>query len=308
MVNREPAEGRRHDKDSLSLPTAGGVPGKLRERIRRIQLARIIEGGAIGVALWCILFAVELLPGILFDTPGVLLFGVAGAVAQASRVRRGLVVILVLAAAMVVVVTQTPLSNALAASWVREDQFPDSGVTAVVALSAGLNPNRTINSEALDHLINGLELVRARKANVLVTTTVEEQFPNGVVKSTMDQSRIISLFGGDTKWISTSDVKSTREEALRSAERLLPTGIRRIAVVASPMHTRRACSAFEAVGFEVTCVPARIRSTGGQDPGPWPADRLKVFGDWVYEVAATARYRAHGWLGVPPRERPRRAQ
>ena len=308
MVNREPAEGHQHDRDSLSLKTGAGVFGKLRRLIHRLPLARIIEGGAIGVALWCILFAVDLLPGILSDTPGVLLFGIAGAVAQASRARRGLVVILVLAAAMVVVVTQTPLSNALAANWVREDQFPDSGLSAVVALSAGLNPNRTINSEALDHLISGLELVRARKANVLVTTTVEERFPTGVVKSTMDQSRIISLFGGDTKWISTSDVKSTREEALQSAELLLPRGIRRIAVVASPMHTRRACSAFEAVGFQVTCVPARIRSAGGQDPGPWPADRLKVFGDWVYEVAATARYRASGWLGSPPRERTGRAQ
>lgn len=306
-MNREPAEGHRHDKDALSLPTAAGVPGKLRELTRRVRLARIIEGGAIGVALWCILFAVELLPGILSDTPGVLLFGIAGAVAQASRVRRGLVVILVLAAAMVVVVTQTPLSNAIAATWVREDQLPDSGLSAVVALSAGLNPNRTINSEALDHLINGLELVRGGKANVLVTTTVEERFPTGVVNSTMDQSRIISLFGGGTKWISTSDVKSTREEALKSAELLLPGGIRRIAVVASPMHTRRACSAFEAVGFQVTCVPARIRSAGGQDPGPWPADRLKVFGDWVYEVAATARYRASGWLGSPSPERAGRA-
>ena len=307
-MNRQPAEGRRHDKDSLSLPTAAGVPGKLRELIRRVRLARIIEGGAIGVALWCILFAVELLPGILSDTPGVLLFGLVGAAAQASRVRRGLLVILVLAAAMVVVVTQTPLSNILAARWVRADQFPDSGVSAVVALSAGLNPNGTISSEALDHLINGLELVRAGKANELVTTTNEERFPSGVVRSTIDQSRIISLVGGDTKWISTSGVKSTRDEALRSAERLLPAGVRRIAVVASPMHTRRACSAFEAVGFEVTCVPARIRSAGGQDPGPWPADRLKVFGDWVYEVAATARYRARGWLGSGPRERAARPQ
>jgi len=307
-VNRQPAEGLRHDKDSLSLPTAAGVPGKLRELIRRVRLARIIEGGAIGVALWCILFAVELLPGILSDTPGVLLFGLVGAAAQASRVRRGLLVILVLAAAMVVVVTQTPLSNILAARWVRADRFPDSGVSAVVALSAGLNPNGTISSEALDHLINGLELVRAGKANELVTTTNEERFPSGVVRSTIDQSRIISLVGGDTKWISTSGVKSTRDEALMSAERLLPTGIRRIAVVASPMHTRRACSAFEAVGFEVTCVPARIRSPGGQDPGPWPADRLKVFGDWVYEVAATARYRARGWLGSTPPEREARPQ
>ena len=269
-------------------------------------MARIIEGGAIGVALWCVLLAFQLLPGVLADTPGVLLFGTAGAVAQASRLRRGLVVILILAAAVVVVVTETSLSNVIAAKWVREDQFPASGVSAVVVLSAGLNPNNTINSEALDHLINGLELLRARKANVLVTTTVEQRFPTGLIKSTLDQSRIVSLFGADSQWIRTAPGKSTRDEALRSAQLLLPQGMRRIAVVASPMHTRRACSAFEAVGFEVTCIPARIRSPGGRDPGPWPADRLKVFGDWVYEVAATARYRADKWLGPPRLPRPGR--
>lgn len=253
------------------------------------------------------MFAFQLLPGVLADTPGVLLFGTAGAVAHASRLRRGLLAILILAGALVVVVTETSLSNAIAATWVREDQFPDSGVAAVVVLSAGLNPNGTINSEGLDHLINGLELLRAHKANVLVTTTVEERFPSGLVKSTLDQSRIISLFGADSQWIRTAPGESTRDEALRSAQLLLPQGMRRIAVVASPMHTRRACSAFEAVGFEVTCVPARIRSPGGRDPGPWPADRLKVFGDWVYEVAATARYRADEWVSPPRTPRPRRA-
>jgi DUF218 domain. len=269
-------------------------------------VARIIEGGAIGVALWCVLLACQLLPGVLADTPGVLLFGTAGAVAQASPVRRGLAGILILAAAIVVVVTETSLSNVIAAKWVREDQFPASGVSAVVVLSAGLNPNNTINSEALDHLINGLELLHARKANVLVTTTVEQRFSTGLIKSTLDQSRIVSLFGADSQWIRTGPGKSTRDEALRSAQLLLPQGMRRIAVVASPMHTRRACSAFEAVGFEVTCTPARMRSPGGRDPGPWPADRLKVFGDWVYEVAATARYRAKNWLSPPRTPQPGR--
>lgn len=273
------------------------MPRKLRELIRRVPVAWIVEGGAIGVALWCILFAFQLLPGILADTPGVLLFGTAGALAQASRFRRGLLVILIVAAVVVIVVTETSLSNVIASKWVREDQLPDMGVSAVVVLSAGLNQNGTINSEGLDHLIDGLELLRARRAKVLVTTTVEEPFPTGLVKSTLDQARIVSLFGADSQWIRTAAGKSTRDEALHSAQLLLPQGMRQIAVVASPMHTRRACSAFEAVGFEVSCVPARIRSPGGRDPGPWPADRLKVFGDWVYELAATGMYRAQGWLG-----------
>ena len=280
---------------------------KLRELIRRVPVARIVEGGAFGVALWCILFAFQLLPGILADTQGVQIFATAGAVAKSTRLHRGLSVILILAAAMVVIVTETPLSNVIAARWVRKDIIPDSGVAAVVVLSAGLNPNGTINSEGLDHLINGLELLRAHKARVVVSTTVEERFPTGLINSAIDQSRIVGLFGADSQWIHTAPGKSTREEAVRSADLLLSQGMRRIAVVASPMHTRRACSAFEAVGFEVTCVPSRLRSPGGENPGPWPDDRLKVFGEWVYEVAAMAKYRAAGWVGPPLTPPPLRA-
>lgn len=297
----------RHDKPSLSLPTVTESSEKARESTRRVSLTRIIEGGAVGVALWCILFAFQLLPGFTADTWGVLLFGFAGIAAGITRLRRALWVALALAAAVVVLVTQTSLSNALASHWVRQDQFPDSPVAAVVVLSAGLNANGTINSEAADHLIAGLEMVRAGKARVLVTTTIRQDFPNGAVSSTTDQSRIVSLFGENGRWMRTRPGSSTRDEALRSAELLIPQGIRRIAVVAAPMHTRRACSAFEAVSFEVTCVAARVRSPGGGDPGPWPADRLRVFGDWVYEVAATAQYRTNGWLGSSPASRPVRA-
>lgn len=255
-------------------------------------------GGAIGIALWCILFAFQLLPGGAADTPGLLAFGIIGIAANATRLRPMLMTILVVAAAVVVVVGETSLSNAVAFRWIRADQFPESGVSAIVVLSAGLNPDTTISSEALDHLIAGLELTRAGKAPLLVTTTVGQRFPAGYVSSETDQSRIIGLFAPETRWIHLSRGRSTRDEATTSAQLLLPRGIKDIAVVTSPMHTRRACSAFEAVGFAVTCVPARIRSPGGRDPGPWPRDRLTVFGAWVYEAVATVKYRSHGWLAT----------
>lgn len=264
--------------------------------MNRSRIAGIVQGSAIAVALWCILFVFQLLPGFTADTWGVLLFLAVGAAVGATRFRLALIVLLGVAALAVVVVTQTSVSNRLAAGWIRSDPLPDSSLPAVVVLSGGLNPNNTINSEALDHLITGLEMVRGGKARTLVTTTIEERFPKGIVTSVPDQSRIILLGGSGTPWLRGSGGGSTRDEALGSAQLLIPQGIRRIAVVAAPMHTRRACAAFQAVGFEVTCVPARIRAAGGAEPGPWPADRLKVFGDWVYEVLATSKYRARGWL------------
>lgn len=300
MTSHGPTGGHRHDEHSLSLPTVTESTGKPRELVRRIPAAHLIEGGAIGVALWCILFAFQLLPGDAADTWGVLAFGFAGVAVGASRLHRSLVIILALAAATVVVVTQTSVSNAVASRWIREDRFPDSALPAAVVLSAGLNPNNTISGEALDRLITGLELVRAGRTRMLVTTTVAMNFPDGLVTSTLDQSRIVALFQGSASWIRTRQGESTRDEALTSAELLFPRGIRRIAVVTAPMHTRRACSAFEAVGFSVTCVPARSRAPGGGTPGSWPRDRLTVFGDWVYEVVGTAKYQARGWQATRP--------
>ncbi len=269
---------------------------ELTDSIRRLPIARGVEGATIGIALWCILYAFQLLPGIAADTPGVVLFGIAGLVLRISQFGPILAGVLVAAAAAVFVVTETSISNVLASRWVRADQFPDSGVQAVVVLSAGLNANGTINGPGLDHLLSGLELIRAGKAKLLVTTTVRQQFPAAFLTSEADQARIVGLSGALSQWERVAPGKSTRDEAVNSARSLIPRGIKHVAVVADPLHTRRACGAFEAVGFGVVCVPARARSPGAADPGPWPADRLTVFGDWVYEVLATAQYRARGWL------------
>lgn len=252
-----------------------------------------------GIALWCVFFSFQLLPGYAADTWGVILFAIAGMIADVTRLRRALIVILIMSAAVVLLVTQTSLSNVIASRWVRHDLFPSTPARAVVVLSASVNPNATMSSEALDHLLFGLELIREARANALVTTTVEQRFPRGLVSSRTDQSRVLALLGSQVKWLRTAPTKSTRDEAVKSAELLIPLGIRQIALIAAPMHTRRACSAFEAVGFTVTCVPALVRSSGGWDPAPWPADRLRVFGEWVYEAVATLKYQGAGWLKKP---------
>jgi len=251
-----------------------------------------------GIALWSVLFSFQLLPGFAADTWGVILFAISGTIADVS-LRRALVAILIITAALVLLVTQTSLSNAVASRWVREDRFPSTPVAAVVVLSAGVNPNSTMSSDALDQLLSGLELVAEGRANALVTTTVEQPFPGRRVSSRVDQSRVLALVGSKVKWLRTVPTESTRDEALKSAQLLMPLGIRRIAVVTAPMHTRRACSAFEAVGFTVTCVPALVRSPGAWDPAPWPADRLHVFGEWIYEAAGVLKYQSAGWLKKP---------
>jgi uncharacterized SAM-binding protein YcdF (DUF218 family) len=286
--------GQPRDGAALTEATSTGGPAAPH---RRTVAARLLEGWAIGIAGWCILYAFHLLPGFFADTTGLLVFSVASAAACATRLRTAVAVMLVVGALAVFLVAETPISGVLARRWVRADQLPNAKIGALVATSASVNPNGTMSREALDHLLTALELVRAGRSDVLVTTTVEERFPTAFVVSSADQKRIVGLADEIASWTPTAPARSTRDEADKTAALLFPRGIRQIGLVAAPMHTRRACATFEAVGFAVTCIPARARSPGGGiTPGPWPEDRLTVFGDWLYEVVATAEYRARGWI------------
>ena len=57
-----------------------------------------------------------------------------------------------------------------------------------------------------------------------------------------------------------------------------------LTVVTSPLHTRRACAAFEHLGLTVTCVGA-----GQYHWWTWPYDA-------VYEQLGWIKYRMKGWI------------
>jgi uncharacterized SAM-binding protein YcdF (DUF218 family) len=272
------------------------IPVRMRGGVRRA--AGVLGAGAIGVSIWCFLSSLQLLIGSWSDVYGLIGFALAGLIVGGLRLERFLLILLVPLAILLVLVGSTFLSESLADDWIRDDIWSDSVVGAVVPLSAGLNPDSTISAESLDHLLEAISLIKQGKSSLLITTTTTLQFPHpgGFVSSAVDQDRIIKLAGGVPDWIRTRVTSSTRDEAVATAEMLLPRGIRTVAVVASPMHTRRACAAFEAVGFEVTCVAARLRIPGGWPSSTGPADRFTRFGAWVYEKTAMLKYQAKGWL------------
>ncbi|HWG35101.1 MAG TPA: YdcF family protein [Gemmatimonadaceae bacterium] len=231
---------------------------------------------------------------------GISCIAAAGGAVGLSRFGSAALVTLGIVTAVVLIVSITPLSEAIASGWVRNDRVPQTGLDAVVALSASLNPDSTISGEALDHLLLAAEVVRADDAPILVSTTTIDRYPPGPIVSTIDQERIVQLIGPKIRWLRTSVTTSTHDEALASLKLLKPTGAQRIAVVASPVHTRRACATFEAVGFTVTCIASRNRDPNEQILSQRPRDRIAIFGAWLYELAATAKYQMHEWLPRPP--------
>ena len=192
-------------------------------------------------------------------------------------------------------VALTPLTNRAMRWWVREDSASVGQVGAVVVLSAGLNSDGNLDAASVDRLLTGLALVQDGIGSRLLTTRFVDTRHDEHATSDRDQRRLVKLAREDSAWTILGRVSSTREEADLAAAFLLPRGVRSIAVVTSPAHTRRACATFEMVGFRVYCVPARERGRSTWSPKD-AGDRLASFRSYLYERLAVMKYKMNGWV------------
>jgi len=213
--------------------------------------------------------------------------------------RRVMVAIDVVLMVTYIVVAGTPIVVPFTSRWIRADALPSDTVDAVVVLSASILSDSSLSATAADRLLSGLELMRAGRARRLITTRQVQRGDDGDFSSDADQQRLISLASVNDKWTVIPGARTTRDEALLTGRFLIPQGERRIIVVTSPLHTRRACAVFEAVGFSVVCRPARER-TVVTNPPFGVHDRLGALRSYIYELAAFLKYRALGWLTPRP--------
>lgn len=197
--------------------------------------------------------------------------------------------------ASTVVIAFTPVMSLPMRHLVRSDPLPDAPLDAIVVLSSGLMSDTTLGANGADRLLRGLELIHAGHAPRLVTTRLVWRSGDDIISSDPDQRRLIALVGAEALWTTVGPVATTRDEAVKSAQLLLPAGARRIAVVTSPSHTHRACATFEKVGFKVTCVPARERDHVTWHPVTTD-DRLAAFRAYLYERLGSLKYRYKGWI------------
>lgn len=179
----------------------------------------------------------------------------------------------------------TPVIEWVAPHFVRADSLCDSGVGAVVALTSGAVSDTTLDDAGAARLRAAIAVARISNARRIVTSRVATA--NGYTDST--QSRIIARAHLDAQWLIVPGVvRNTRDEATALAS-ILDTS-NRVAVVTSPLHTIRACAAFEAVGFRVMCVPSREPDRGTL------RRRWFMLYALVYERVAIRKYRFQGWM------------
>jgi uncharacterized SAM-binding protein YcdF (DUF218 family) len=233
----------------------------------------------------------------LLRTPDLVLYApaaVVGAILGASRLRPLLWIAAAIIALICVAVAYTPIVSTLAQRHVRRDSLR-TPVNAIAVLSAGLTPDGMMSGETLDRLLTGLALAKQGVARTLLISRESRPFGAKVVSDSADQRSLLALAQPSAQVIFVDSVLTTRNEALRMKAIALAHGWTRLAVVTSPMHTRRACATFEAVGFKVVCVPAAVRGSGLYE-GSNAEDRLRAFRSWLYETFASSSYGRRGWI------------
>lgn len=204
----------------------------------------------------------------------------------------GLVLLLALSMSIV--------SNALTGALERQyaalppAALSDLQVDAIVILGGGryrkapeFGGDDDIKGLTLDRVRYGALAARKSGKPVLVTggNPHGEGSPEGAIMKTV----LARDFGVNARWTEERS-ENTRENALFSAEILLPQGVRRIALVTHAFHMPRSVAAFEAAGFEV--VPAPTVFLAGQVEG-------SIF-DFVprYEAMRNSGLALHEMIGL----------
>jgi Uncharacterized conserved protein len=262
----------------------------------RARALRAVEGAAVGVVFWLLLFTFGV-PWVFhiggFD--GLLPSALAGAAISLTRWRWLSVSAIVALSLVLVVVAYTPLIVVPAQSLIRNDPLPPAA-DAIMVLSAGTNDDGTISPGALDRLLSGLELFNRGVAPVLMVSREAYIIDGRIVTSQADQERIVSLSpAAKSKLVVAGITHSTHDEAIRARDVFRTRGWKRIVLVTSPFHTRRACATFEKAGVVVSCAASVWRDVAVGDLSS-PADRIRAFQVWLYETLGSIRYRQLGWI------------
>lgn len=257
---------------------------------------RAIDGALLGVLSWLLL--------LVFGVPWIFHIGgfgglwpsaAIGILIGLTRWRVALLAVVVAMTVLLLAVGYTPLIVEPSRSLIRNDPLPPNA-DAIVVLAGGTNDDGLILPQATDRLLKGLELLNSGIAPVLVLPREADSIGNRLVTSRDDHERIVALVrGARSKVVLSGLTRSTRDEAVRTAMLFRARGWKRVVVVTSPLHTRRACATFEKMGMTVSCVAAEWREAAVNSLRS-AEDRIRVFQAWLYEMAGTARYIQLGWI------------
>jgi len=201
---------------------------------------------------------------------------------------------------VLMLVSYTPLATPMVAPFVRRDDAAAGAPSAadspdaVVILSGSVTSEGRVTGAALERVISGFQQARRRGIPVVALSVVGDDADPSVESSERDQRELAQLMAPELELRFVNNVHSTRDEALAFAAMARTHGWRRVVLVTSPLHSRRACAAVEHAGLPVLCAPAASREYALSRLDR-PENRRLAFADVVYESAATLLYASRGW-------------
>jgi uncharacterized SAM-binding protein YcdF (DUF218 family) len=224
---------------------------------------------------------------------GLVIFSLLGGLLYRTRARAIVWAVPAAIAFLIAVVAFTPIVVSPARALIRTDSM--QVVDAVVVLSSGLSDDQVLDQEGVDRLLTGLGIARRIGARAIVLTPLSVEGSEGMLSSKYDQLRLYYLARAPVQLIITDKVGNTHDEALQTRKVASERRWKRVALVTSPLHSRRACATFEKAGVPVVCVPALSRDVA---VGTLKShgDRLRAFQLWLYETLASSEYQRRGWI------------
>jgi len=250
---------------------------------------------------------------VLADPAALLWFGLCGlsCVLLARRQwRRAWVVLACVAAACAVEAARLPrrLVAGLERPFVRQAGAPTEPADAVAVLGGSVKPstNNILGlgfGDTADRLITGIALVRQGKGRVLVLSGGGRGVPPGTgvpveVQGARDWIRSWGLAPAPVEVLDWC--LDTHEEALRHANLARKNGWKKVILVTSAWHMKRAAAAFRKAGLEVVPVACDFRGIPGRLEShrlSWvPRTGTLVLLDlWMEETAGYLYYRLRSW-------------
>ena len=197
---------------------------------------------------------------------------------------------LLLLALLWVAVTMTPISRTVTEGLVRHDPPGAEPADAIFVLASGVQRDGDLGSIGLARLVHGLAELRAGHAPRLMVANITNRpsHREAVV-------RAIAELRLEAEVLEVGSASTTRDEALLAARLFREKGWKRVIVVTSPLHSRRAAALFEKQGLQVVSSPATetefdLETLLGAD------DRLDAFGHAMHERVGLLVYGWRGWL------------
>ncbi len=193
---------------------------------------------------------------------------------------------------------------------VKFEELPPAD--AIVVLGGGAEPSRFETGRfhltmAGDRLTMALDMARLRKSRALVIGGAGAEFDDGfisestVVSKWFEQWKQAGALDPALEILPLNPCSDTHDEALGVRALADKRGWRRVLLVTSANHMRRAVALFQSQGLEVTPVPCNFLTNVSTAPGPqviglpsW--EGFVKIATWLHEEIGWYEYRRRGWI------------